>query len=215
MIALKYTINYLISSFLLIISTCFTAANALDDFDLYKYGNDEKIKIERKSFIVKFVLYDNEMDLNDAYYANRERPEGEGVRAFAMSTKEADVCYVHIKPAKIWDDREGMAIMGHEIYHCALAKHRTATFMNTEQADILDAEDEGMEDDIEGFITKREFINGLRYRRTFNEVKLPADDNQSKKKKEKTREELLAEDRALELEWLKEDYKKMGVVIDE
>jgi len=32
---------------------------------------------------------------------------------------------------------------------------------------------------------------------------------------EKTREELLAEDRALELEWLKEDYKKMGYVIDE
>ena len=32
---------------------------------------------------------------------------------------------------------------------------------------------------------------------------------------EKTREELLAEDRALELEWLKEDYKKMGYDIDE
>jgi hypothetical protein len=74
------------------------------------------------------VLYDTEAELNDAYYQDRERPDGEGVRGFAMADKDEDVCYIHIKAAAIWDDRENMAIIGHELYHCALAKHPTATY---------------------------------------------------------------------------------------
>ncbi|MBT6471604.1 MAG: hypothetical protein HOK52_10130 [Candidatus Marinimicrobia bacterium] len=164
---------------------------ALDDFDLYRYGDDEKVKIGRKNFIVKFIIYDSEDELNDAYYLDEERTEGEGVKAFSLSTEEEDVCYVHIKPAKKWDDRESMAIMGHEVYHCALARHRVATYDGEVETD------DGV-------------LQGLRTRqKSFS--KQPA----NKPCKKKSREELLAEDRLLELEWLREDYEKMGIVIDE
>jgi hypothetical protein len=165
---------------------------ALDDFDLYRYGKDVKLTVERKGFIVKLVLYDNESDLNDAYYQDRERPEGESVRAFALSAKNEDVCFVHIKAAKIWDDRENMAIMGHEIYHCALSRHPVATYGdNDEEEQTVDEQNKEMEDT--ALSSSVVFV----------------------KPTEKTQEELLAEDRLLELEWLREDYKKMGIVIDE
>jgi len=165
---------------------------ALDDFDLYRYGKDVKLTVERKGFIVKLVLYDNESDLNDAFYQDRERPEGESVRAFALSAKNEDVCFVHIKAAKIWDDRENMAIMGHEIYHCALSRHPVATYGdNDEEEQTVDEQNKEMEDT--ALSSSVVFV----------------------KPTEKTQEELLAEDRLLELEWLREDYKKMGIVIDE
>lgn len=105
----------------------YTTVYSLDDFDLYRFGADETITVKRTSFIVKFVLYDTEEELNNVYYLDRERKANEGVRGFTYSAEDEDVCYVHIKPAKIWDDRESMAIMGHEIYHCALAKHSNTT----------------------------------------------------------------------------------------
>ena len=53
-------------------------------------------------------------------------------------------------------------------------------------------------------------VQGLRPKQhMFN--KQPVD----KLSSEKTKEELLAEDRKLELEWLMEDYKKMGIKVDE
>lgn len=164
---------------------------ALDDFDLYRYGEDVKLTVERKAFIVKLVLYDNEADLNDVYYQdyqNRERPKGESVRAFALSNKDEDVCFVHIQAAKIWDDRENMAIMGHEIYHCALSRHPDATY-----GDVADEEQTVEPTEEETTVAKTEVEN---------EVQVPQDI-----------EDLYAEDRRLELEWLKEDYEKMGIVI--
>jgi hypothetical protein len=185
-----------------------STAIALDDFDLYRYGPDEKVKIERKEFIVKFVIYDSELDLNDAYYGDEEHPQDEGVKAFSLSSKDEDVCFVHIKPAKIWDDREGMAIMGHEVYHCALGRHRVATYGDdTEEVDqTVDEQNKEMEE----VDTDNAFVQGLRPRqKPFS--KLPA----NKPCKQKSREELLIEDRKLELEWLREDYEKIGIVIDE
>jgi len=89
-----------------------TPASALDDFDLAKYGPDDTIEIGRTSFIVTMVLYNFEEQLNKEYE-----------RIFAIVSEAEDVCYVHIVAPKIWDDREAMAIFGHETYHCALAKH--------------------------------------------------------------------------------------------
>jgi hypothetical protein len=178
---------------------------ALDDFDLYKYGKDEKVKIERKEFIVKFILYDTEDELNDVYYEDIERPEGEGVKAFSYSTESEDVCYVHIKPAKIWDDREGMAIMGHEVYHCALGRHRIATY-GVEEVDQTVEEENAEMDEVDNA-----FVQGLMPRQKLKTNKIPA----NKPCDKKTREELLVEDRLLELEWLKEDYKSMGIIINE
>jgi len=91
-----------------------TPLYALDDFDLAKYGADEKIKIEREGFVVKLVLYKFQEKLDDE----------SGIRGFAQMSEGEDVCYVHIIPAEIWDDREALTIMGHEIYHCALADHK-------------------------------------------------------------------------------------------
>jgi hypothetical protein len=183
-------------------------ALALDDFDLYRYGPDEKVKIERKEFIVKFVIYDSELDLNDAYYGDEERPQDEGVKAFSLSSKDEDMCFVHIKPAKIWDDREGMAIMGHEVYHCALGRHRVATYGDDDTEDDQTVDEQNKEmDEID---TDNAVLQGLRPRqKSFS--KQPA----NTPCKQKSREELLSEDRLLELEWLREDYEKIGIVIDE
>lgn len=109
------------------------ASTALDDFNMYRYGDDAKIKIERKEFIVKFVIYDTEEELQDEFFDGEKPPEGLGVRAFTMVSPSSDVCYIHLKLAKIWDDRESMAILGHELYHCALAEHEIANLDGEEE----------------------------------------------------------------------------------
>lgn len=166
-------------------------SHALDDFDLYRYGPDEKIKMERKSFIVKFVLYDTEEEINDVFYNNKKRPEGQGVRAFTLSTKDEDVCFVHIKPAKRWDDRESMTILGHEIYHCALATHKVATYDDLEE--IINAEEDGA---VHGnFQSKR----AERYKNQLLRYLQPAN------KKELTLQEALEEEYKIEMEVLKQE----------
>jgi hypothetical protein len=152
-------------------------AYALDDFDLYKYGPDDTIEVTRTDFIVKLVLYKTRDRLNNAFEeATKDSlPEGAGVRGFALVRDDQDVCFVHIIPAEIWDDREAMAIMGHEIYHCALADHNDVINETAETDKEVDEKQSIGEVDIE---------------------------------------DLYAEDRRLELEWLKDDYEDMGIKID-
>jgi len=97
---------------------------ALDDFDLYRYGPDAKLNIEREAFVTKIVFYDSFEDLQVAFKkATRNKKAGE-VRGFTMVSRGQDVCVIHVERPKIWDDREAMAIMGHEIYHCTFADHK-------------------------------------------------------------------------------------------
>jgi len=149
-----------------------TPLYALDDFDLAKYGPDAKIAIERKSFIVKIILYNTDIELNRAYEKSTKTKlqNGSGVRGFTNVSKEVDVCYIHLVPPKLWDNREALTIMGHEIYHCTLATH----------SKVVDSTPDNEE--------TKESINI---------------------------EDLYDEDRRLELEWLKEEYKDMGIQLDE
>jgi hypothetical protein len=126
------------------------------------------------------VLYDNQRKLNEAFNGASEdpMPEGAGVRGFAVVAPSQDVCFIHIIPAKIWDDREAMAIMGHELYHCLLSDHQDVTVAKTDKEVV---EDEA----------------------AMSEIEIPQDI-----------EDLYAEDRRLELEWLKEEYEDMGIIID-
>lgn len=105
-------------------------AEALDDFDLYKYG-DTKVNIERTSFILKLVLYPNQKELDKSYLKvtgkkKKDKEEFGGIRAFTNMSADNDVCTVHMIPPKIWDDRELLTIMGHEVLHCTLAEHQDA-----------------------------------------------------------------------------------------
>jgi hypothetical protein len=152
----------------------------LDDFDLYKYGPDDTVEVTRTAFIVKLVLYKTRNRLNNAFEeATKDSlPDGSGVRGFALVRDDQDVCFVHIIPAEIWDDREAMAIMGHEIYHCALADHN----------DVIDETAETAETDKE-----------VDEEQPAGEVDI---------------EDLYADDRRLELEWLKDDYEDMGIKMD-
>ena len=152
-------------------------AKALDDFDLAKYGPDEKVDFQRAEFILKIVTYTNRDRLNQAFEkaTGKPLPEGSGVRGFTNVRSDEDICWVHIILADIWDDREAMAIMGHEVYHCTLADHKDV--MADETVILEPPKDTALNDaDIE---------------------------------------DLYAEDRRLELEWLKEDYEKMGIEVDE
>ena len=99
---------------------------ALDDFDLYKYG-DTKIKIERTEFIVKLILFDTAEELIKEYSKVTGVPiEEANVRAFTSVSAENDVCFINIVTPKIWDDRESLTIIGHELIHCGLATHQDA-----------------------------------------------------------------------------------------
>ena len=104
----------------------YSQVEALDDFDLAKYGPEDTIEIKRTDFIVKFVLYNFPQKLNQAYEENNgeKLPEGGSVRGFALVKEDEDVCFVHIIAPKFWDDREGLTIIGHEIMHCAVAAHK-------------------------------------------------------------------------------------------
>ena len=110
----------------LVVAIVYSQAEALDDFDLAKYGDNDIVEIGRNNFIVKLITYTNRQRLTEAFEkANGiTLEEGTGIRGFAVMSDVEDVCYVHIIPAGIWDDRESMAIMGHEIYHCAMADHK-------------------------------------------------------------------------------------------
>ena len=165
-------------SLLIVVSN---TANALDDFDLMKYGPDDTIEVGRNEVIVKMVMYDSQRKLDEAFNGASEEPmpEGSGVRGFAVVAPSQDVCFIHIIPAKIWDDREAMAIMGHELYHCLLSDHQDMTVAKTDKEVV---EDEA----------------------AMSEIEIPQDI-----------EDLYAEDRRLELEWLKDDYEDMGIKIDE
>lgn len=116
---------YTILAALSLTMTLTHTAIALDDFDLAKYGPEDTIEIGRTEFIIKLTLYESDEKLNEEYekLAGADIPEGSGVRGFAIVSEFEDVCYIHIVKPKIWDDREAMAIFGHETYHCALASH--------------------------------------------------------------------------------------------
>jgi len=152
-------------------------AYALDDFDLAKYGPDEKVDFQRAEFILKIVTYTNRDRLNQAFEkaTGKPLPEGAGVRGFTNVRPDEDICWVHIILADIWDDREAMAIMGHEVYHCTLADHK----------DVIADETVVLEPPKDTALNDADI------------------------------EDLYAEDRRLELEWLKEDYKNMGIEVDE
>jgi hypothetical protein len=124
----------------LTLATLGNYANALDDFDLMKYGSDDKIEVGRNEVIIKMVLYDNQRKLDEAFNGASEdpMPEGAGVRGFAVVAPSQDVCFIHIIPAKIWDDREAMAIMGHELYHCLLSDHQDMTVAKTDKEVVED-----------------------------------------------------------------------------
>ena len=97
-------------------------ANALDDFDLAYYGDTAKVEVKRTDFIVKLVIYKTPEELL-AKYKELSGNDTKDVVAFAQIHEKNPTCYIHLIPAAIWDDREKMTILGHEVYHCALASH--------------------------------------------------------------------------------------------
>lgn len=98
---------------------------ALDDFNMAYFGEDEII-VKREEVIVKMVTYENEEEINKVYQ-ELSGLDKSSVRSFAQVSPDSTVCYIHYVPAKIWDDRENLAIIGHELYHCLLAEHNNTS----------------------------------------------------------------------------------------
>jgi len=159
-------------------------ANALDDFNVAKYGPNATVEIGRTDFIVKFKTYTDNATLNDTYREETGRMEDD-IAGYSLSHPSYDVCEVHMVIPTLWDDREALTIMGHEILHCMLANHTDEDGNDLANSTI-----------IEGSSTSSEEVSESN--NTLQEI-----------------EDLYAEDRQLELEWLKEDYEKMGIVVDE
>lgn len=102
---------------------------AQDNYDLAYYGDTETVDIERTSFAVQIKVYDTAEELQ-AYYNTIMEIEPENVspndliRGFTITRRDQPVCYIHIVNPYIWDNRESMAIIGHELLHCTLARHK-------------------------------------------------------------------------------------------
>ena len=164
-----------VGALVLIASILFSKqSKALDDFDLYKYG-DTKVVVERTFLILRIVHYTTQRSLDDAYLKStgKEYTDNIGIRAFTNTDKGNDVCTVHMIMPKIWDDRESLAILGHEVLHCTFADHQDV--------------DQEMNDRRKEWESQQEI----------------------------SIEKLYEDDRALELEWLRDDYRDMGIIIDE
>ncbi|MCS5550283.1 MAG: hypothetical protein NZ811_02075 [Gammaproteobacteria bacterium] len=115
---------------------------AIDDFDLYRYGADDKIEVGRAGFVLKLVFYDTFEELQVAFKKSAPTAEGE-VRGFTYVSEHSDVCTVHIVKTNVWDDREALTILGHEVYHCTYANHKTVvTEKEVEEAPPVDPLDE-------------------------------------------------------------------------
>lgn len=119
---------------------------AIDDFDLYRYGADDKIEVGRTGFVLKLVFYDTFEELQEAFKKGAPGVEGE-VRGFTYVSKFTDICTVHIVKPEIWDDREILTILGHEVMHCTYANHKTVV-TEEEAVDPLDEEDRKLELDM-------------------------------------------------------------------
>lgn len=97
---------------------------ALDDFNLASYGEHAYVRTARTEVILKLVPYTSTAVLNKEFdKSSSMQDKGHNIRGFTFSSPKDDVCYVHVIPARKWDDIEAMAIMGHEVYHCLLADH--------------------------------------------------------------------------------------------
>ena len=94
---------------------------ALDDFDLYRYGPTAILEPERTGFVLKLIIYDTETELQASFEEFSGKKDE--IRAFTQTLAGDDMCYVHIVKAELWDNREALAILGHEVYHCTFATH--------------------------------------------------------------------------------------------
>jgi hypothetical protein len=113
---------------------------ALDDFDLYRYGPTATIQTERTSFIMKMVIYDSAHEIQKSFNAFSGKEDHE-IRAFTQTLPGDDICYVHIVKSELWDNREALAILGHEVYHCTFATHvGLETINETKEEAIVDEE---------------------------------------------------------------------------
>lgn len=101
---------------------------AADDWNLAYYGEDSKVEPKRWNVEVNIFPHKDMKSLNDAWdkldgYKKENNRVGAEVRAFTLVSNTDRRCFVHIIPAKHWDQRDEMAALGHEIYHCLLAEH--------------------------------------------------------------------------------------------
>jgi len=99
---------------------------ALDDFNMASFGPDAKIEVKRTEVILKVVAHKDKHSLNKAYWKYTKK-YGKQVLGFALVHPSVDTCYVHTLVPEKWDNREALAIMGHEVYHCLLADHGAPT----------------------------------------------------------------------------------------
>lgn len=93
-----------------------------DTYQLKYFGKDDKVVPIRTKFSVELIFYEDEEQLQSTWDIVDGRDIE--VRGFALVNKHIDTCFINIVPPKIWDDRETMIILGHELMHCTLAKHK-------------------------------------------------------------------------------------------
>ena len=99
--------------------------DAKDDYDMAYFGKDAKIETTFSQFsaTVSFVEKDEDIQKMWKSIQHKDDPRKNWeVRGFALVNADGR-CIVVIPKINHWDERDKLAILGHEILHCLGGEH--------------------------------------------------------------------------------------------
>jgi len=116
-------ILFLLSLFFSSIASAISVSK--DNYDLAYFGQDAKVIPKRSDFTVHLYVALTDEDMQALWKEFNKDPDKKSwhVKGFALVNEETAKCIVVIPPPSSWDDRETLAILGHEILHCTGAVH--------------------------------------------------------------------------------------------
>jgi len=102
------------------------SVHALDDYDLAYFGKDSKVEVPlQQNLIAGINFVENEEELNVLWKAVNE-PGTEmyswTVKGFSIVGKDGG-CIIVVPKLNNWDERDKLAILGHEVLHCLGGEH--------------------------------------------------------------------------------------------
>ena len=100
--------------------------DAADDYDMAYFGEDAKIEFTREKFSATVGFANSHEELQLMWKAVQEPTSKKYnwvVKGFTLVAEELNKCIVVVPKFEHWDERDKLAILGHEILHCMGASH--------------------------------------------------------------------------------------------
>ena len=102
------------------------SVHALDDYDLAYFGKDSKVEVPlQQNLIAGINFVENDEQLNVLWKAVNEPGTDMynwTVKGFSIVGKDGG-CIIVVPKLNNWDERDKLAILGHEVLHCLGGEH--------------------------------------------------------------------------------------------